>query len=116
MYLKRSTSYAANHSDVSEKDEDTPFYWGMRIYNAMQTMNCDKDLAIDSNAVIGSDAAIDSEATNDSEATIDSDAAIGGANDLAEVFEANQLIGNTHEQNQEIAIVDSGGALASEQL
>jgi hypothetical protein len=32
-YLKRS--YAANHNDVSEKDEDTPFYWGMRIYNAM---------------------------------------------------------------------------------
>ena len=90
MYLKRS--YAANRSDVSEKDEDTPFYWGMRIYNSMQTMNSDKDLAIDSDAAIGSDVVIDSEpatnsdATNDREATIDSDAAIS-ANALAKVFE-----------------------------
>ena len=36
IFLKRT--YAASANDISEKDEDTPFYWGLRIHNAMKTM------------------------------------------------------------------------------
>ena len=42
IFLKRA--YAASSNDISEEDRDTPFYWGMRIYNAMQTTATSSDM------------------------------------------------------------------------